>query len=178
MRTKNTATNNRSNIWTISAVAILAGAAVLSAQSVPAQTTPLPGLIGSVTGIEGDVGSLVGDAGSVLDQLVVDGEGTIASLTGGTATFDVTADADGIDGALFYSDPSAGITVVSTDLADSLQLNPTTDQLVYNAIINGVAGTVTVTLQSSNGSATFSISTSTGYSASGTLESGDILLAD
>jgi len=106
----------------------------------------------------------------------VTGGGTFTDSTGGTATFSFTG---GTTGELIFSDTSAGgINVVSTALTGVTQVNATTKSLVYSCLINGVAGTATCVvsdLGAFGAGDTFSITLSTGFTASGTLTSGDIL---
>jgi len=105
----------------------------------------------------------------------VTGGGTITDTAGGTATFSFTG---GTTGQLLFSDASAGINVVSTGLTSVTQVNPTTKSLVFACLINGVVGTATCVVSDLGAFGlgdTFSITLSTGFTASGTLTSGDIL---
>jgi hypothetical protein len=108
---------------------------------------------------------------------VVSGSGTFTAANGDTDTFSFSG---GTNGSLIFGDQTAGVDVVSTGLTSVTQVNATTEQLVYNCLINGVAGTATVIAQDVGGmfgaGDTFSISLSTGFSASGTLSSGEIVL--
>lgn len=108
---------------------------------------------------------------------VVSGSGTFTASNGDVDTFSFSG---GAGGALIFSDQTAGVNVVSTGLTSVTQVNATTEQLVYSCLINGVVGTATCVVQDVGGmfgaGDTFSISLSTGFTASGTLNSGEIVL--
>ena len=108
---------------------------------------------------------------------VISGSGTFTASNGDEDTFSFNG---GSGGGLIFCDEAAGVNVVSTGLTSVSQVNATTEQLVYSCLINGVAGTATVVAQDVGGmfgaGDAFSISLSTGFSASGTLSSGEIVL--
>ena len=109
---------------------------------------------------------------------VVSGSGTFTDSSSGDT--DVFSFSGGPNGSLIFGDQTAGVNVVATGLTSVTQVNATTEQLVYSCLINGVAGTATVVAQDVGGlfgaGDAFSITLSTGFTASGTLNSGEIVL--
>ena len=113
------------------------------------------------------------------EAMSVDGSGTFASSTG-TASFtiDVTGTHGQPTGSLTYSDASAAVSFSRARLR-KLTISGDTATLTGTASLDNGGGTVTFTVtavdNNPNGSTdTFSMSLSNGYSASGTLTSGDI----
>jgi hypothetical protein len=109
----------------------------------------------------------------------VDGTGTIASSTG-TATFsvDVTGTHGTPTGSLTYSDPNASVSFSRARLR-KLTIDGTTATVTGTATLDNGGGKVTFTVTAEDNSPdgstdTFTISLSNGYSAGGTLTSGDI----
>jgi len=109
----------------------------------------------------------------------VDGNGTFNS-SAGTATFsmDVTGTHGPPTGSLTYSDPDANVTFTRLRLR-KLTISGNTATITGSATLDNGGGNVTFTVTAVDNSAdgssdTFSITLSNGYSASGTLTSGNI----
>ena len=113
------------------------------------------------------------------EAMDVDGSGTFNS-SAGTASFsiDVTGTHGRPTGSLTYSDPDASVSFTRVRLR-KLTISGDTATLIGSAVLDNGDGNVTFTVTAVDNSAdgstdTFSILLSNGYSASGTLTSGDI----
>ena len=108
------------------------------------------------------------------------GRGSLAGQ-GDTATFNFRASKNGdrVTGSVTFSDPAAGVSFSKAKVR-TLTFNGSNADLSGTARLGDgtrVTYSVSVTDNSSDGSSdTFSISLSNGYSASGTLISGDIAI--
>ena len=115
----------------------------------------------------------------------VTGGGFIAVASGGRANFGFNAgikpNATGADGHLNYIDHTTGMHVKSINVASYTQTGATSRRFQGDAEVNGQAGFTYVVDVADNGEPgrhtdTFSISLSSGYSAGGPLEGGNIQL--
>jgi hypothetical protein len=115
-------------------------------------------------------------------DMVTAGGWITGTPSGSRANFGVNArDPAAPSGHLNYVDHAsgAGLHVVSTSITSYTIVNATTRTIAGTCTINDVAGTFTATLVDLGepGTAdTFSISLSTGYTASGTLEGGNVAI--
>jgi hypothetical protein len=118
------------------------------------------------------------DPGTAVTATMASGRGSIIGQ-GDTATFNFRANLTGNrpSGSVTFSDPAAGISISKAKVR-TLSFSGTSADLGGNARLGDgtrVTYSVSVTDNSSDGSSdTFSISLSNGYSAGGTLTSGDI----
>jgi hypothetical protein len=102
--------------------------------------------------------------------------GFITGPSGANANFGLNARAT-LTGHLNYVDHGISLHVRSTSITTYTIVNATTRTFTGTCLIDGVAGTFTVTLVDNGepGSGdTFSITLSTGYAASGTLVGGNV----
>jgi hypothetical protein len=107
----------------------------------------------------------------------------VDNVTGGgqisPAAFGLEAKSDnGLHGQCDVVDPAAGLKVHCSDVTAWAQLSPTEVEFFGDATVNGTATSYVIDTQDvatpGTGADTFSISTGTGYSASGTLTQGNV----